>query len=155
MFAVRSILENLITIRSTNPNVKKAHLRSDEARCYQNSQLIAAMRDVEESLGVSVGRYDSSEPQSGNVVCDRILCPMKGAIIRYCNEGHYILTPADMHSALIKKRPVLGCTVVVCRVNETKKDLEVKKFQLFSVMHNFLYETSGLRVWKARHHHLE
>lgn len=113
------------------------------------------MRDVEESLGVSVERYDSSEPQSGNVICDRILCPMKGAIIRYCNEGHYILTPADMHSALIKKRPVLGCTVVVCRVNETKKDLEVKKFQLFSVMHNFLYETSGLRVWKARHHHLE
>ena len=43
------ILENLlITVCSSNPKVKKAYLKSDEAGCYHNSQLIVAARDVEE-----------------------------------------------------------------------------------------------------------
>ena len=148
-FAVLSILENLlITIRSSNPKVKKAYMRSDEAGCYHNSQLIAAVRDVGERVGVSVERYDFSEPQSGKDVCDKILCPMKGAIRRYCNEGHDILSAADMRTAL-EERPVQGCTAAVCRVNETKKDLEVKKLHQFSAMHSFPYETGGLRVCKA------
>ncbi|KAK3735902.1 hypothetical protein QZH41_001349 [Actinostola sp. cb2023] len=82
-FAVLSILENVLaTIRSTNPKVKKAYLRSDEAGCYHNSQLIVAARDIGERVGVSVERYDFSEPQSGKDVCDRILCPLKSAIRR-------------------------------------------------------------------------
>lgn len=148
-FAVLSILENLfIAVTSSNPRVKKAYLRSDEAGCYHNSQLIAAMRDIGERVGVSVERYDFSEPQSGKDVCDRILCPMKGAIRRYCNEGHDILSAMDMHNAL-QERSVLGCTAAVCRVNETNKDLDVKKLHQFSTMHDFRYEIGGLRVWKA------
>ena len=37
----------------------------------------------------------------------------------------------------------------MCCVNETKKDLEVKKLHQFSAMRSFSYETGGLRVWKA------
>jgi len=60
-FAVLSILENLfIAVTSSNPRVKKAYLRSDEAGCYHNSQIIAAMRDIGERVGVSVERYDFS-----------------------------------------------------------------------------------------------
>ena len=77
-FSVLSILENLlITVRSSNPKVKKAYLKSDEAGCYHNSQLIVAARDVGERVGVSLQRYDFSEPQSGKDVCDRILCPIE------------------------------------------------------------------------------
>ena len=83
-------------------------------------------------MGVSVKRYNFSEPQSGKDVCDRILCSMKGAIRRYCNEGHNILSAADMRTAR-EERPVQGCTAAVCRVNETKKDMEVKKFHQFRV----------------------
>lgn len=99
-------------------------------------------------MGVSIERYDFSEPQSGKDVCDRILCPMKGAIRRYCNEGHDILTARDMRTAL-KERPVQGCTAAVCQVNESQKELEVRKVQQFSAMHDFSYQPSGLRVWKA------
>ena len=148
-FSVLSILENLlITVRSSNPKVKKAYLKSDEAGCYHNSQLIVAARDVGERVGVSLQRYDFSEPQSGTNVCDRILCPLKGAIRRLCNEGHDVLTASDMHTAL-KERPVRGCTAAVCLVNETKKDLDIKKIQQFSAMHDFSYQQDGLRVWKA------
>ena len=61
-----SILESLlITVRSSDPKVKKAYLISDEAGCYQ---LIVAARDVGEHVGVSLQRYDFSEPQSGKDV---------------------------------------------------------------------------------------
>ena len=144
--SVLSILESLlITVRSSNPKVKKAYLKSDEAGCYQ---LIVAARDVGERVGVSLQRYDFSEPQSGKDVCDRILCPLKGAIRRYCNEGHDVLTTSDMHTAL-KERPVQGCTAAVCHVNETKKDLDIRKLQQFSAMHDFSYQQDGLRLWKA------
>lgn len=148
-FSVLSILESLlITVRSSNPKVKKAYLKSDEAGCYHNSQLIVAARDVGERVGVSLQRYDFSEPQSGKDVCDRILWPLKGAIRRYCNEGHDVLTASDMHTAL-KERPVQGCIEAVCRVNETKKGLDIKKLQHFSAQHDFSYQRDGLRVWKA------
>ena len=56
-FSVLSILESLlITVRSSNPKVKKAYLKSDEAGCYHNSQLIVAALDVGESVGVSLQR---------------------------------------------------------------------------------------------------
>ena len=121
-FAVLSILENLlISVRSSNPKVTKAFLRSDEAGCYHNSQLIVAARDIGQRVGVSIERYDFSEPQSGKDVCDRILCLMKGAIRRYCNEGHDILTARDIRTAL-EERPVQGCTAAVCQVNESQKE---------------------------------
>ena len=64
-FSVLSILESLlITVRSSIPKVKKAYLKSDEAGCYYNNQLIVAARDVGERVGVSLPRYYFSEPQS-------------------------------------------------------------------------------------------
>ena len=60
-------------------------------------------------------REKHSEPQSGKDVCDRILCPQKASIKRYCNEGHDIITAEDMHTAL-KERPVGGTTASVCTI---------------------------------------
>ena len=83
LFSVLSILESLlITVRSSNPKVKKAYLKSDESGCYHNSQLVVVARDVGERVGVSLQKYDFSEPESGKDVFDRILCPLKGAIRR-------------------------------------------------------------------------
>ena len=148
-YSVTSILEQLLTtIRSIKPHVTTAYLRSDEAGCYHNSQLLAAVRNVGERVGISIARYDFSEPQFGKDICDRILCPMKGAIRRYCNEGHDILSAQDMHSAL-KERQVKGSTAAVCEIDETVKDLEIKKIEGISAFHNFKYEESGLRMWKA------
>ena len=63
-FAVASILENLIGhIKSSKPLVSKIFLRSDEAGCYYNNLLIAAIKDIAHRRGVDVCRYDFSEPQ--------------------------------------------------------------------------------------------
>jgi len=58
-------------------------LGSDEAGCYHNNFLLAAVRDAGKRVGLTLAQYDSSEPQYGKDVCDRILCPMKSAIRRY------------------------------------------------------------------------
>ena len=36
-----------------------------------------------------------------------------------------------------------------CVPRKTKKDLDIKKLQQFSAMHDFSYQQDGLRVWKT------
>ena len=84
-------------------HVSKIYLQSDKAgcyRCYHSNFLIAAVKDFGQRMGIDVCCYDYSEPHYGKDVCDRILCPMKLCIGRFCEEGHNILTVADMKRAL-------------------------------------------------------
>jgi len=73
---------------------------------------------------------------------------------RYCNEGHDILTAADMRRAL-SERPVKGTSACVCVVDETnnihtyKKTLDVNKVEGFSKLHNIQLEEKGIRVWRS------
>lgn len=83
-------------------------------------------------------RYDFSEPQFGKDVCDRIISQMKGAIRRYGNEGHDILTASDMHEAL-KARQVKGTTAAVCQVSQTTNEIKVDRISNFSNFHNFFF----------------
>ena len=148
-FSVLSIIENLMSIiKKSNLGITKAYLRSDEAGCYHNSSLIASLRDIGDRQGIEIVRYDHSEPQHGKDLCDRILCPMKAAIRRYCNEGHDIVTAHDMQVAL-DKRPVQGTTAAVFCVSEEKETLKMKKIATYSSLHNFEFTPDGLRVWKA------
>ena len=99
-------------------------------------------------MGIDVCRYDYSQPQYTKDVCDRILCPMKSCIRRFCDEGHDIFKGADMKRAL-SERPVIGTTACVCAVDETRKTLEVKKMVGFKRLHNFQFEEKGIRVWRS------
>ena len=85
-FSELSVLENLfVTINLQNPGIKKAFLRSDEAGCYHNGRLVSSLRELGHHQGIELVRYDHSEPQAGKDMCDRILCPLKASIRRYCN----------------------------------------------------------------------
>ena len=146
-FAVASIIEHLLTHLKAN-NVQRVHLRSDEAGCYHSNSLIASVRDIGERVGITVESYDFSEPQSGKDICDRILCPLKSSIRTYCSEGHDILTASDMKHAL-QHHPVRGTSASVNVVDESKKNLLINKLEHFSCFHNFRFEDSGIRAWKA------
>ena len=124
-YAVVSILENLFqNIKINFPNAKHAFLRSDEAGCYHCNHLIAAVKDTGDRVGITVARYDFSEHQQGKDVCDRVLCPLKAAIRKYCAEGHDIMNVGAMHEAL-KERPVKGTTAAVAILDESSKILDV------------------------------
>ena len=51
---------------------------------------MASINDINQRTGVIVEMYDFSEPQHGKDLCDRIICPMKQAVRRYCDEGNDI-----------------------------------------------------------------
>jgi len=148
-YAVLSILESLLVIiKTSHTGITKAYLRSDEAGCYHNSQLIASLQHLAKRHGIQIVRYDHSEPQYGKDVCDRILCPMKAAIRRYCKEGHDIVSAKEMHNAL-KQRPVEGTTAAVCGIQEQNISLQINKIPNYSSLHSFEFTPDGLRVWKA------
>ena len=148
-YAVLSVLEDLLSVvKARNSVISKAYIRSDEAGCYHNSQLIASLRQLGERHSIQIVRYDHSEPQFGKDVCDRILCPMKAAIRRFCNEGHDITSAEDMHKAL-KERPVGGTTTAVCAIQDQNLSLQINKIPNYSSYHSFEFTATGLRVWKA------
>ncbi len=148
-FAVLSIMENLLsTLKSQNPATRKAYIRSDEAGCYHNSMLVSSFQELGQRQGIKILRYDHSEPQSGKDMCDRILCPIKASIRRYCNEGHDVVSAQHMHTAL-KERPVKGTTAEVCTVQEQYTTLKISQISNYSNLHNFEFTQEGLRVWKA------
>ena len=148
-FSVLSIAEDILhCIKSANSSIEKAYVRSDEAGCYHNNLLIAALKDAGKSVGIALEQYDFSEPQQGKDVCDRIICPLKNSIRTYCNEGNDILSAADMHKALLE-HPVRGTTASVDIINDKVNHLQVNNFENFSSFHNFRYEEDGIRVWKA------
>ena len=146
---VASILEDLLVkLKSTYSSISQVYLRSDEVGCYHNNSLIAALPGFGERTGISVRRFDHSEPQHGKDICDRILCPVKAVIRTFCNEVHDILMANDMHIAL-KERQVKGTTAAVCSVDESSKNAEVRKLEGFSKFYNVSFEFEGIRVWRC------
>ena len=67
---------------------------------------------------------------------------MKTCIRRYCNEGHDILTAADMRRALLERSVKGNCA----STDETKKTLDANKIEGFSKLHNIQFEELGIRV---------
>ena len=114
-----------------SPQITQVSLTSDEAGCYHNNFLLAVVTDAGKRFGLSVMQYDFSEPQYGKDVRDRILCPIKPAIRRYCCEGNDVPSAKDMRTAL-SERPVRGTIACVCLVNETQKTRKVNKMDGFS-----------------------
>ncbi len=148
-YAVLSIIEDLLGwMKSFIPSICHVYLRSDEAGCYHNNFLVAALHGVSERTGITIKSFDHSEPQDGKDMCDRILCPMKTAVRTFCSEGHDISTANDIRTALLE-RPVKGVSAAVCSVKESNKTLKVNKLDGFSKYHNFTFEKDGVRIWKC------
>jgi len=68
---------------------------------------------------------------------------MKGAIRKYCNEGHDIMTAPDMQGAL-KERQVRWASAAVCELDRGGEEISN-----FSALRYFSYEQEGLRVRKV------
>ena len=148
-FSVASIVEHvLVTIKQEHPNVKMAYLKSDNAGCYHNASLILSLKAIGERAGISVRRYDFSDPQSGKDVCDRKIAPMKGHIQRWVNEKHDVVTAVGMKEALESYGGVRGCRIAVAEV-DVSKAAKPKEWKGISALFNFEFLASGIRAWKA------
>ncbi|KAL9973895.1 hypothetical protein ACROYT_G020402 [Oculina patagonica] len=148
-FSVASILERfLASVKQEHSDVETAYLKSDNARCYHNASLILSLKSIGEKTGISIRRYDFSDPQSGKDVCDSNIAPMKGHMQRWVNEKHDIVTAADMKEALESYGGVRGCRNAVAEM-DLAKAAETMEWKGISALFSFEFLVSGIRAWKA------
>jgi hypothetical protein len=140
-FAVTSIVENLLhTIRKDYPSVTKVNLRSDNAACYHNGPLLLSLRYISERTGITIQRYDFSDPQAGKDICDRKIASMKSHMRRWLNEKHDITTAEEMKTALESHGGVKGSRAAVVKLNTSRDNASDNKIPGISLLNNFLLE---------------
>jgi hypothetical protein len=149
-FAVASIVEDVLKqIKTSDPAVNEAFIRSDNAGCYHCAPLILTIPGIFKRVGIKICRYDFSEPQSGKDICDRRTASMKSHMRRYLNEGNDIHTASDMKKALESYGGVKGCHVAVATVDATKQMINQHKWVGIQSFNNFEFLRTGIRLWKA------
>lgn len=100
-YAVASTLDQLSkSTKAEYPLITQAYLRSDNTGCYHIGPLIVYLADIGKLTGMSVIRYDFSNPQAGKDICYRKTAPMKAHIQCYVNENHNVTTMEDMKTAI-------------------------------------------------------
>ena len=127
-----SIIENTLeTLKALKPNLNQVYLRSDNAGCYHCTYLLLSLPSIGYRTGVTIARYDFSEPQAGKDICDRRTAAIKSHIGRFLNEGNDVKSANDMKTAIESYGGIKGCYAAVCLVQP------------------FSYENGGIRVWPA------
>ena len=149
-FAVASIIESLLkTVKTEQPFITEAFLRSDNGACYHNAPLLFALPAIGSRTGIQIKRYDFSEPQAGKDICDRKIAPMKAHIRRYVNERHDVVTAAEMKEALESHGGITGCRAAVAKINTANETGGTNKLKGISKLNNFEFTEAGIRVWCA------
>ena len=149
-YAIASIFEHLFqTIKAEYQSISKAFVRSDNAGCYHNGPLLLCLHEAAKNAGVNLIRYDFSEPQAGKDICDRKTAPMKAHIRRFVNENNDVTTAEEMKKALESHGGLRGCHVAVVEIDPSKDLHEANKIPDISLLYNFKFNDSGIRVWKA------
>lgn len=100
-FSIASIIEHTLkVVKMEDPQITYVYLRSENAGCYHNTELLLSLQTLSARHEIVVVRYDFSDPQSGKDVCDRRIASMKTHIRRWVNEGHDVTTAEEMKVAL-------------------------------------------------------
>ncbi|CAB4024849.1 Hypothetical predicted protein [Paramuricea clavata] len=121
-YTIASIFEHLFhSIKAEYPLINIAYIRSDNAGCYHNGPLLLCLPEIGKTTGITVARYDFSEPQSAE----------------------------DMKVALESHGRLKGCRAAVVEVDSSQDLYEGNKIPDISLLYNFQYKTSGIRVWRA------
>ena len=149
-FSIASIVEHTISmIKMEDPHIATVYLRSDNAGCYHNTELILSLKAMGDRHDVVFSRYDFFDPQSGKDVCDRRIASMKTHIRHWVNEGHDVTTAGEMKILLESHGGVRGCRFAVVEINKENLNAEVSKIPGISFLNNFQLNENGVRAWKA------
>ena len=113
-----------------------------------SGSLLLSLPFIGQPTGMTILRYDFSEPQSGKDICDRKTAPMKAHIRRWVNEKHNVITAEDMKTALESHGGVKGVRAAVVQV-DINKEITANKIPGISLLNNFSFEGNGIRAWRA------
>ena len=150
-FAVLSIIEHTLGhIKAVKPEITEAFLRSDNAGCYHCVYLILSLPSLGDRVGITIKRYDFSDPQAGKDVCDRRIAVIRSHMRRYINEGHDVRDAKDMKTAIESYGGVKGCFAAVVRINTSMKTMAKHSMTGIQSLNNFSFNANGsMKAWKA------
>ena len=132
-----------------DPSITKFYLRSDNAGCYHNTELLLSLKAMGDRHGVVFERCDFSYPRSGKDVCERRIASMKTHIRCWVNEGHDVTTAEEMKTALESHGGVKRCRFAVVEIDKANLNAQVKKILGISFLNNFQLVDDDILSWKA------
>lgn len=149
-FAVALIIESLLkTVKTEQPFITEAFLRSDNGACFHNVPLLFALPAIGSRTRIQIRRYDFFEPQAGKDICVRNIAPMKAYIRRYVDERHDVVTAAEMKEALEAQGGNTGCKAAIAEVNTANETGGTNKLKGISKLNNFEFTEAEIHVWCA------
>ena len=140
----------LCHVKETDPRIKNAFIRSDNAGCYHSANTLVSAKQISEKTGIVIKRIDFCDPQSGKGPCDRYAAVIKSNVRRYLNEKHNVTTASEFVEACHSHKGVKGVFAFDCRIenNEFKKSKKCTIKQITNY-YNFEYRKQGLLVHRS------
>ena len=142
------MLDCLTTLKKEIPELEMAYYKQDNAGCYHSGNSIISAKLAGDAVGVAVVRNDFSDPQGGKGVCDRKAATIKGRYVgRYVNEGNDVINALQFKTAIESGQETTGekASYVAAKPSSTFNI----KWDGISLLNNFEYDESGVRVWRA------
>ncbi|CAH3044246.1 unnamed protein product, partial [Pocillopora meandrina] len=141
------MLDCLTTLKKEIPELEMAYYKQDNAGCYHSGNSIISAKLAGDTVGVAVVRNDFSDPKGGKGVCDRKAATIKGDDGRYVNEGNDVINALQFKTAIESGQ---GTTGVKASYVTAKPSCTFNiKWDGISLLNNFEYSESGVRVWRA------
>jgi hypothetical protein len=137
----------LCRVKETDPWIKNAFIRSDNAGCYHSANTLVSAKQVSERTGISIRRIDFCDPQGGKGSCDHYAAVIKSNVRRYLNENHNVTTASEFVEACHSHKGVNGVHALNCRIESSKLIKSTKcTIKQITNYYNFEYQSKGLLV---------
>ncbi len=147
--AVTAICRHILsTLKKSKPQLKEVAYSSDCAGTYRTANTLAALKSLEVETGLTVTRYDFTEPNAGKSICDRAAGMQKSHVRTYINSGYNVTTAEELVTALRSHGGVLNTAVALVEFQEHPDDSRAS-LPGISLLRNVKYSNQGLTFWKA------
>ncbi len=149
-WAVAAILTDVLSrVKREVPDITGAYIRSDNAGCYHGSRIVATVPHISAVSGVTIRRWDYSEPQSGKGPCDRAAACIKRKVWNKVAENNPARTPAEFADAAASYGGTRAVSIVLGNIPIPTQDPPPFTLTDISKFFNFEYGTSYVKAWKA------
>ena len=135
--------------KARHPEINEAFYRSDCAGSYASGGLLFPVRHISRLTGISIKRYDFSEPQAGKGWCDRSSAHQKSHVNWFLNEGNDVISSEQVKKALESHGGVQSVVPYVVEYPESASKCLTPHIPDASLLHNYQYCNNRLKVSKA------
>ena len=135
--------------KARNPEINEAFHRSDCAGSYTSGGLLVPIWHIGRQSGISIKRYDFSEPQTGKGPYDGSSAHQKSHVNRFRNEGNDVMPVEQVQKALELHGSVRSVVSYMVEYPESDGKWPTPRIPDISLLHNYQYCNDGLKVWKA------